>query len=150
MECNNENELDKVPVAFKFKVITDQFAAKLNSRLEQDDLTFSQLAIISFLSRNTDHNVSLKELCSACHIKHPTAIGLIKRLEDKGMVKSSVNEANRKFRIIEITDKGKDYFEFCGKRHDKMNDALLSPLTDKQQKELGEMLDLLIENMNSF
>jgi MarR family multiple gene transcriptional regulator MgrA len=150
MECNNDKDLSKMPVAYKFKVISDQFAAKLNYRREQDDITFSQMAILIYLSKNIDHDVSLKELSEAVHVKHPTAIGLIKRLEEKGMVLNVVSEVNRKFRVISITDKGKDYLEFTRKRHDDMNKFLLSPLDPTQQQQLSKMLDLILENIDSF
>ena len=150
MECKDDRNPKKIAVSFKFKVIIDQFASKLNNQQQQDDITFSQMAIIGYLAHCTDHDVTLKELSQACHIKHPTAIGLINRLEDKGMVVSSVNEANRKYRIISITDKGLDYFEFSKKRLDNMNSALLSPLSEEEQKMLSEMLDRIIENMASI
>ncbi len=150
MKCKDEKNPDQMPVSFKCKVIADQFASKLNYQQQQEGITFSQMAIIGYLADNTDHNVTLKELSLACHIKHPTAIGLIKRLEDKGLVTSSVSENNRKYRIISITDKGLDYFDFSKKRLESMDSALISPLNEDEQKVLNEMLDRIIENMASI
>ncbi|MCR4902471.1 MAG: MarR family transcriptional regulator [Butyrivibrio sp.] len=150
MECKDNKDPSNMPIAFKLKVISENFASKLNNKLVEDGLTFSQMAILIFLLENSDHDISLKEVSEAAHIKHPTAIGLIKRLEEKGMVSSCVSEVNRKFRIITITDKGKEYLELSKKRHDEMDKALLRPLNETQQSQLSEMLDLILENMNSF
>ena len=84
------------PTSFKFRLIHESFAAIINRQLKDDDLTFSQLMLISYVWENRDKKVTQKDISLALHIKHPTTIGLLKRLEEKEMLKVVVDPDNRR------------------------------------------------------
>ena len=93
------------PLGFKFKLIHEGFANMLNKQLRDEDMTFSQMILVSYLWENKDKKITQKDISQALQIKHPTTIGLLKRLEDKEMVKVVVDPDNRKYRNVAITSK---------------------------------------------
>ena len=48
-------------------------------------MTFSQMILVSYLWENREKKITQKDISEALHIKHPTTIGLLKRLEEKEM-----------------------------------------------------------------
>ncbi len=142
------SDRDREPISFKFKLIHEMFAADINRQLKDDDLTFSQLLVLSYLQHNTESKVTQKDLSQALHIKHPTTIGLLKRLEEKGMLEVVVDSDNRKYRNIILTQKGNALMEANKRRRTFLDTALVKGMTDEEKKELRRLLDKVYDNMN--
>ena len=136
--------------SFKFKLIHESFANMFNRQLREDDMTFSQLMVISILWERRDQKVTQKDISEALHIKHPTTIGLLKRLEEKEMVKIVVDPENRKYRNIAITDKGEKFIEMNKERRNKMNAILVDGMNEQEVEMLRSLLDRVIDNMASM
>ncbi len=139
---------DREPISFKFKLIHEMFAADINRQLKDDDLTFSQLLVLSYLQHNTSDKVTQKDLSQALHIKHPTTIGLLKRLEEKEMLEVVVDSDNRKYRNIILTPKGEQLMEANKKRRTFLDRTLVKGMTDEEKKELRRLLDKVYDNMS--
>ena len=134
-------------ISFKFKLIHEAFANMFNNQLREDDMTFSQLMVISILWERRDQKVTQKDISEALHIKHPTTIGLLKRLEEKEMVKIVVDPDNRKYRNIAITKKGEQFIEKNKERRNQMNDLLTHGMDEQEIDMLRNLLDKIIDNM---
>lgn len=134
-------------ISFKFKLIHEAFANMFNRQLREDDMTFSQLMVISILWERRDQKVTQKDISEALHIKHPTTIGLLKRLEEKEMVKIVVDPDNRKYRNIAITEKGEEFIEKNKERRNQMNAMLTHGMNEQEIDMLRDLLDKIIENM---
>ncbi len=138
------------PISFKLKLIQERFAMDINRQLKEDDITFSQLIVLSYLKAHTQEKVTQKELSEALHIKHPTTIGLLKRLEEKEMVQVIIDPDNRKFRNIILTKKGNDLMESSNKHRDFIDRSLTNGMSAKEISELRRLLDKLYDNMNEI
>ena len=136
------------PLGFKFRLIHEGFANMLNRQLREEDMTFSQMILVSYLWENREKKITQKDISEALHIKHPTTIGLLKRLEDKGMVKVVVDPDNRKYRNIAITSKGEEFIERSDERRKLTNQNLVSGFNDDEIRQLRDLLDRVIDNMN--
>ena len=135
------------PTGFKFRLIHESFAAIINRQLKDDDMTFSQLILISYVWENRDKKVTQKDISEALHIKHPTTIGLLKRLEEKEMLTVIVDPDNRKFRNIVLTPKGEKYVEKNKERKRNTDSTLTEGMTEEEIAKLRELLDKVIDNM---
>ena len=135
------------PTGFKFRLINESFAAIINRQLKDDDMTFSQLILISYVWENRDKKVTQKDISEALHIKHPTTIGLLKRLEEKEMLTVIVDPDNRKFRNIVLTPKGEKYVEKNKERKRNTDSTLTEGMTEEEIAKLRELLDKVIDNM---
>ena len=136
------------PISFKFRLIHESFACMINRHLKEEDMTFSQMILVSYLWENREKKITQKDISEALHIKHPTTIGLVKRLEDKGMVKVVVDPDNRKYRNIAITSKGEEFIERSDERRKLTNQNLVSGFNDDEIRQLRDLLDRVIDNMN--
>lgn len=136
------------PIGFKFRLIHEGFAKMLNRQLREEDMTFSQMILVSYLWENREKKITQKDISEALHIKHPTTIGLLKRLEDKGMVKVVVDPDNRKYRNIAITSKGEEFIERNDERRKQTNRNLIEGFDDDEISQLRNLLDRVIDNMN--
>ncbi len=138
------------PLSFKFKLVHEAFANMLNRQLSKDDMTFSQLIVISFLWEKRDQKVTQKDISDALHIKHPTTIGLLKRLEEKEMVKVVVDPDNRKYRNIAITEKGEEFMLKNKQRKHNTDQNLVYGMTDEEILQLRHLLDKVIDNLKKL
>ena len=137
----------ELPLAFQIKLIHDRFTARLNMRLRECDLTFSQNHILMYLARNQDRKVYQKELCEAMKVTHPTMIGLISRLSEKGLCESVVDEENRRYRVIRLTERGQSFLIKSRQDHDYANEVLVRGFTEEDKKLLAGLLDRVYRNM---
>ena len=155
MECKDDGrkffrDREHEPLSFKFKLIHESFVAILNRHLKEDDMTFSQLILISYLWENRDKKVTQKDISDALHIKHPTTIGLLKRLEEKEMLSVVVDPDNRKYRNIALTEKGKRFIENDRMRRRYTDEYMVEGMSEEEIKLLRSLLDRVYDNMKSM
>lgn len=135
------------PLSFKFKLIHECFAKLLNRRLKEEDMTFSQIIVIYYLWEHRNQKVTQKDITDALHIKHPTTIGLLKRLEDKEMLKVVVDPDNRKYRNITLTERGVEFIEADKERKIHTDQYMVEGMTEDEIKQLRNLLDRVYDNM---
>ncbi len=155
MECGGDTrkffrDREHEPLSFKFKLINESFVAMLNRHLKEDDMTFSQLILISYLWENREKKVTQKDISDALHIKHPTTIGLLKRLEEKGMLEVVVDPDNRKYRNVALTDKGIRCIENDRMRKRYTDEYMVEGMTDEEIRLLRSLLDRVYDNMKAM
>ncbi|MCR5100644.1 MAG: MarR family transcriptional regulator [Butyrivibrio sp.] len=149
MNCK-ERDKENEPLGFKFKIINDKFAQNFNNELKIHDITFSQMGILWYLEHNQDHKITQKELSEAMHIKHPTTIGLLKRLEEKSMIEIKVDAENRKYKNIAMTDKAKDFLNKHRQHRKELDNVLIKGMSEDEVRELRMLLDKVYDNMKDF
>ncbi len=72
--------------------------------LEQLDLTYLQYIVMMVLWEHD--SVSVKSLGQRLHLDSGTLTPLLKRLENKGLVKRSRSEQDERVRVIQLTEQG--------------------------------------------
>ena len=154
MGCENESreyfrDREHEPLSFKFRLIHEAFARMLNKRLRDDDMTFSQMMVVYYLWEHRDKKVTQKDISEALRIKHPTTIGLLKRLEDKEMLKVVVDPENRKYRNINLTAKSYEYIEADKLRKHNTDEYMVEGMTEDEIRMLRDLLDRVYDNMKN-
>lgn len=138
------------PLSFKFRLIHESFACMINRHLKEEDMTFSQMILIFYLWENRDRKITQKDITEAMHIKHPTTIGLLKRLEEKEMLKVVVDPDNRKYRNIALTEKGVAFVEKDSNRKRHTEEDMVKGMSSKEIKQLRDLLDKVYDNMQAM
>ncbi|MGI5978157.1 MAG: MarR family winged helix-turn-helix transcriptional regulator [Oscillospiraceae bacterium] len=85
------------------KHISDYVEAEANRELEQYGLTWSQARVLSFLLDRRDTTTIQKDIETFFEIRHPTVIGILQRMEAKGLVVCSVDPNDKRQRIVSVT-----------------------------------------------
>ncbi len=142
-----ERSFEKAPLGYKFKRINEMFKARMNEDMKRNGLTFSQNEILFYLTKNQDHEVSQQEICDALQVAHPTIIGLINRMEEKGLVERTVNPANRRKRCIVLTEKAQQIMLQTRERRDHNDRLIVRNMSEEEQRTLNHLLTRIYDNM---
>ncbi len=139
-------ELNK-GTGFMIKLIHDAISVKANSHLQEYDLTLSQMRVLAFLGSRRGEPVSQKELEKIFHVKHPTMIGILRRLANKGFVQSTVNPRDKRSREIRLTEKGKNVQTEMMLKPQQLERIMHRGLSETQIVELSQMLQTIYLNI---
>lgn len=99
MEFNMEH------LGHKIKRIDHLFKLRMDKNLEQLDVTFAQMHVLTYLFRNGDKKITQKQLADHLGVKHSTMSGILKRLQEKELIEIRVDEENKKYKNIYTTMK---------------------------------------------
>ena len=104
------------------------------------------LLCIEYLSQEKDCKINVSKISKNLSIASPTATELVKSLTDKGYTERQVNENDKRFIEITLTDSGKKIV------HDitEYYDALFSGLVEKLGKQQSELLIELLSKVNIY
>ncbi len=105
-----------------------------------------QSFLLGFLHCSQGEPPCQRDIESRFNIKHPTATGLLQRLEDKGFVEFRPDKYDGRLKRIVITEAGRAAAEQTKRRLDDMDRKLTSNLTAQELHELHRLLDRLVEN----
>ena len=125
---------------FYIKRISDYIEADANKALEQYGITYSQARVLSFLLKSQNKVIIQKDIENYLEIKHPTVIGLLQRMEAKGLIVSVVDPQDKRQRIITLTDSA---FELEKKITDHVEDAEQRMAEGMTKEELDTIKQLL-------
>lgn len=144
-----QRRFEDAPLGYKFKRIHEMFRARMNVDMKESDLTFSQMEILFYLEKHSDHAINQQELCDAVQVSHPTMIGLINRMEEKDLVVRRTDPLNRRSRYIEMTQKSQEILRQTRERRHRNDRMLVKGFTDEEMKELNRLLGMVYRNMQS-
>ena len=104
------------------------------------------LLCIEYLSQEKDCKSIVSNISKHLSIASPTATELVKNLTDNGYVERHVNENDKRFVEITLTNRGKKIV------HDitEYYDALFSGLVEKLGKQQSELLIELLSEVNIY
>ena len=78
-----------------------------NNELRESDLTFSQFQVLSILMGKPDGQCTLKNLEKRMGIAQSTTVGLVKRISEKGFVECIGDASDRRVKLVQITENGR-------------------------------------------
>ena len=75
----------KEEIGYLIHKIDNRIKTRIDNQLKKNELTFSQSQVLHHLDRNGG-SLNQKELQSLMNVSHPTIVGLVNRLYEKGLV----------------------------------------------------------------
>jgi DNA-binding MarR family transcriptional regulator len=109
----------------------------------ETQLTGSQLWVIKILSESPSIKVS--ELASRMYLHPATMVGLLDRLESKGLVKRARSEKDRRVVHVELTPQGRSVVESSPEVVQRLLVSGLERLSDHDLKETSEGLHHIVK-----
>ena len=131
------------------KMITDKIDSIMNKKLKPYGLTGSQLRVLHHL-RITPSPVSQRELELTFEVAHPTMVGLLKRLEQKGFVRTEFDSDNKRRKNVYMTEKCDAFFQYGDDSRNDMIRILLSGFDDEQIEAFDKALQHMYNNLKSL
>lgn len=137
-------------LGFQFKQINDKFKESINSKLNKYDITFSQFSVLHYLFSKNGTQVTQKDIEEFLELKHPTVIGILKRLEHKGFVHCIINSEDKRYRNVLLTEKALTLKKDLDQNKEMLDDILKKGLSDDEIQQLKSLLDRIIENLSNY
>ena len=137
---NKEYEL-----ARQVLTLANQILKSRNKHLKELNITAEQADSLTFFYFNADKSIS--DLKDHLHIRHQTARGIVKRLEEKDLLKLSVAESDARCKTVSLTEKGIHIVECLKQNGTHTGYKLLSGMTKTEQEEFSILIEKALINM---
>ena len=134
-------------IGFLVKLVHDAIDRRINQELESQRLTTSQLSVLSFLCMRGDADTTIRDIQDFLKVSHPTAAGLVRRLEQKGFVHLLTDPRDKRARIVRLDDSVISSYQLEPKPTLHMEERLLAGLSDEERRQLCALLMRVYENI---
>ena len=135
-----EKELKRNSCATLIKQIHNELEKNTNNMLRPQELTTAQADALMILSQSPEKQMSLKELERTLHVAQSTAAGIVNRLEQRGYIGGFGDEADKRVKLLRITEKGESCCYSAGKNVAKAEEQLLEKLTETEREIFHSLL----------
>lgn len=122
------------------KQIHDALERNANNAMRPQGMTMAQFGVLLALGWEEDGTLPLKALEQRLHVAQSTAAGIVARLEQKGFVESFGDPADRRVKLVRITEAGQGCCREAERNMERTEAELLSGLTEAER---GILLVLL-------
>ena len=140
--------MNKKNTGYYIKRISDFIEIDVNRELEQFDITFSQARIISFLLNRKEKQTIQKDIEDFFELKHPTVIGILQRMEQKGFVVSDIDPQDRRQRIITPTEQAYNLEKEIISHSDELETFMVAGMTEEEVYNLKHLLYKVYKNIS--
>ena len=130
------------------KMISDTIKAEADANLKKYDLSLAQLRTIKYVMR-CGGSCTQKALETHFAVSHPTIVGIVSRLEKRGFVAVTVDSADRRNKIVSVTDKAREIDKELGEFFVRNNKAMFKGFTEEEIATLKALLDRAYENVSA-
>lgn len=141
-----QTNVPKRRIGHLFKLISDRLRTAADADLQKHDLTFVQARVLRFL-KDSGGAATQKEIEQSLGVAHPTVVGLISRLREKGFVECSVSNEDKRNKVVSATPKAYAVMEAMHGFIDANERRMLRGLSQDEVDELERMLLEILGNL---
>jgi DNA-binding MarR family transcriptional regulator len=129
------------------KQIHDALDKHVNNELRRKDLTLAQARILIELGENGGGALPLKELERSFHVAQSTVVGLVRRLEAKGLLEGFTDPKDSRVKLVRLTAEGENFLDATRQEVIRTDERLMSGLSEAEERDLLRMLRKIYENI---
>lgn len=133
-------------IGYFFKLIDNRLRANADAGLSKLGLTFAQSHILRFLAESGGR-ATQKEIEDYAHVSHPTVVGIVMRMEQGGFLTTCTDPADKRNKIVSLTDKAKDINLEIRRSIDMSEREILKSFTDEETEQLRGYLSRICKNL---
>lgn len=126
------------------KNIHDKFEAHGNNECQKVDLTLSQFRILVYLVTHTEKVVTQREIELDFKVSHPTINGILGRMEEKGLITTSLVKQGKQQKQVFLTEKGKETLKKVDKSRMEDTKALRELFSETELEQFSEYLSRML------
>lgn len=128
------------------KLIVDRNGALFRQYAGELPLTEAQCRVAVYLASKNGEPVSQRQIEAHVGITHPTAKGLLQRMEEKGFVRTAFDSTDKRVKHVYLSELSLDLQEKYGKAVQQVESILLKGFSDEEREQLRSLLDRLYAN----
>lgn len=132
----------------KFRMISNKFREVADKNLQRYNLTAAQLEILIYLKSSEEEEIHQRQIETWFRLKNPTVTGLLNRLEEKEFIVRRMNPADRRYRVIELTDKGEQLLGEMWEEAKMAENRLFGSLSQEELDQLSGLLDRILISLS--
>ncbi len=135
-------------IGYQFKIINDRIKQRADADLQAHDMTLTQTRVLGFIME-AGGQVAQKDIERDLQVSHPTVVGVVSRMEQKGFLTSWVDPMDRRNKLIRVTPKAIETDRQINATVQKQDEKLLRGLTPQQIEVLRACLDHIAKNLEN-
>lgn len=116
----------KLPLASYVSIIYRQYLIYLNNIAEKMDINASQFPLLVYLLFN--HDVCQNDIADSYKIDKASIARSVRKLEEHGLVKRTIDDSNRKKYKVSLTEKGKEIALKIKEANEEWENSILNNL----------------------
>ena len=139
-------------IGFLLKKVHDDLDSVLNKKLSPLGVTSSQADVLRFLDQRENERTTLRDVEKYLGVSHPTVVGLINRLVEKGLVISSRDPEDGRARNLSLNPRLSLAVE-KERTADRVNDVeylLTRGFSEEEIEMLRRMLRKMLANLQNI
>ncbi len=133
-------------VGYQFKIIDEKIKMRADEDLKRHDLTLTQTRVLGFLAE-MGGQATQKEIEDDLQVSHPTVVGLVSRMEQKGFLTTRPDPMDRRNKLVELTERARELdqaIDLTVAHHDAL---LLRGFTEQERETLKGFLRRINRNL---
>lgn len=147
---SKEAHLETPNIGFLLKQINDKMKQVVDAELQPFGLTSTQAHFLHFLRCHNDEVVSQKDFEDYFEISHPTVTGVLRRLEQKELVRIETDPDDRRRNLVFLGPAEAALHGQVIESKKKIDHCLIRSLTPAEQERLQSMLILLNDDLSNY
>lgn len=140
--------MEKVKIAKVLKRIGTSIEKDMNKLLKDKDISASQGMMICVLAEKKNGTLPIKALEKHMAVSQPTALGVINRMEAKGLVSTFVTEQRTK--MVSLTDAGFELRDHVVGCIQKAEEGIFANFTTVEKMMFEELLRKIDANVCQY
>lgn len=129
------------------KLITVNFEKSMNRKLKEKDISSTQSLVLLWLIDEESGELPLKTIEKNFGTAQSTTLGVINRLQEKGLVSSYITQQRTK--QVKITQEGSDLMEFIHQYAEETEEVLFQGFSEEEAKLFIQMVKKAEENIRT-
>lgn len=144
---NVGEESDKI--SRMLKVIHTAMRTEVNKRLNEKNITSSQMDILVFIANEEKCKKEINQVDIERHfsLTNPTVTGLLNRLQEKKFIKRVPSKKDARFNSIVLTKNGKKFIFDCDEEIMNFEKVFAHNLEENEKKELIRLLEKVLKSI---
>lgn len=141
-----------MPFGLKIAIINRAFRKRLDEKAGTMGLTSVQLRVLGSVSRleaSGETEIHQNDLERIEHVTHPAMTKLLQRLEGKGFIQCVPSNKDRRYKKITCTEKSVGIHKMILAQDEEVLAELCENFTVEQKKELIQLADMILKNIDS-
>ena len=117
-------------IGYLIKMINDKVKVKADADLSTYELTLSQSRVLTFL-KSKDGQATQKEIEEFLEVSHPTVVGIVSRMEQRGYVTTWLDTKQQRSKMVRLTAKAQTIGEELVRMVQEQENTMLQGLTQE-------------------
>ena len=129
-----------VDCAILIKMINDAIETAAMREFQKHNITLSQIRHLEYIYERGGKDVLLKEIESHFNVSQPTVVGIMKRLEKKGLIYLEQDKNDQRAKTANLSPAGIKFYGQAESAKKELDNLIFKPLTEQEQNALKESL----------